>query len=69
MEKVSLKINGIKNDQDANKILQALHEVWGIREAEVSVVNQTATFSYDEKAASQTDFIQAVKDTGFHIND
>lgn len=69
LEKGSIRIDGIQNEQDSNKILQALHAVWGIREAEVSLVNKTATFSYDEKAASRADFLQAVKDTGFHIQD
>ncbi|MED1203480.1 heavy-metal-associated domain-containing protein [Heyndrickxia acidicola] len=69
MEKECIKIIGINNEQDANKILHALKDVWGIREAEVSVVNQAATISYNERAASLTDFIQAVKNTGFDIND
>ncbi|PLR66357.1 copper chaperone [Bacillus sp. UMB0893] len=69
LEKGSIKIEGIKNEQDANKILQALHAVWGISDAEVSLVNKTAMFTYDEKAASRVDFLQAVKDTGYHIND
>ncbi|MGX9134316.1 heavy-metal-associated domain-containing protein [Rummeliibacillus sp. JY-2-4R] len=67
MEKGSMKIEEIQNDEDVNKILQALHSVWGVREAEVSLENKTATFTFDEKAASRVDFFQAVKDTGYNI--
>ncbi len=67
MEKESMKIEGIQNNEDVNKILQALHSVWGVREAEVSLENNTATFTFDEKAASRVDFLQAVKDTGYNI--
>jgi copper chaperone len=62
-----IKIEGITTQQDADKILHALHEVWGVRRAEVNVTNGEATFSYDEKAASYQDFEQAVIDTGFQI--
>lgn len=67
MEKGSIKIEGIENEEDVNKILEALNTVWGIRDAEVSLVNKTATFIYDGKAASLVDFIQAVKDKGFNV--
>lgn len=67
LEKESIKIEGIENDEDVNKILQALNTVWGVRDAEVSLGNKTATFTYDEKAASREDFLQAVKDKGYNI--
>lgn len=69
LENGYIKIDGIKNEEDVNKILHALEAVWGISDAEVSLVNKTATFTYDEKAASRVDFLQAVKDTGFHIKE
>jgi copper chaperone CopZ len=64
-----IKVEGMMNQRDVDKVLHALNEVWGIREAQVSLATNMATFSYDEKAASHEDFLQAVKDTGFHIND
>lgn len=67
LEKESIKIEGIENEEDVNKILQALNTVWGIRDAEVSLGSKTAMFTYDEKAASREDFLQAVKDTGYNI--
>ncbi|MFP3917606.1 heavy-metal-associated domain-containing protein [Lysinibacillus telephonicus] len=67
MEKGSIKIEGLENEEDVNKVLQALESVWGVREAEVSLANKTATFTYDDKAASHVDFLQAVKDIGFNV--
>ncbi len=69
VEKGSIRIDGIKNEQDSNKVLEALHGVWGVNEVEISVANKTVTFSYDEKAASHVDFLQAIKDTGLHIQE
>lgn len=69
MEKGSIKVEGLENEEDVNKVLQALESVWGVRNAEVSLANKTATFTYDEKAASHVDFLQAVKDIGFNINE
>jgi copper chaperone CopZ len=62
-----LKVEGMKDQDDVTKVLHALNEVWGVRKAEVSLENKVANFTYDEKAASQEDFLQAVKDTGFNI--
>ncbi|MFJ7754394.1 heavy-metal-associated domain-containing protein [Peribacillus muralis] len=69
MENGVLKVEGMRNENDVNKVLHALNEVWGVSEVEVSLANKLVTFSYDEKAASQVDFLQAVKDTGFYIKE
>ncbi|MBD8027915.1 heavy-metal-associated domain-containing protein [Ureibacillus sp. Re31] len=67
MEKGNLKIEGLENEEDVHKVLQALESVWGVRDVQVSLANKTATFAYDEKAASHVDFLQAVKDTGYNV--
>ncbi len=67
MEKGSIKIEGLVNEGDVHKVLQALESVWGVRDAQVSLANKTATFAYDEKAASHVDFLQAVKDSGYNV--
>ncbi|WP_285768801.1 heavy metal-associated domain-containing protein [Peribacillus sp. SI8-4] len=69
MENGSIKVEGIRDESDMNKIHHALNEVWGVRGVEVSLANKMVTFSYDEKAASKVDFLQAVKDTGFAIKE
>ncbi|WP_077212831.1 heavy-metal-associated domain-containing protein [Bacillus dakarensis] len=67
MEKAKLKLEGVESQDDADKVLHALHEVWGIREAEVNFNSKEALFSFDEKSASLQDFEQAVIDSGFHV--
>ncbi|MCY8233047.1 heavy-metal-associated domain-containing protein [Priestia endophytica] len=69
MENGFLKIEGMRDENDVNKVLHALNEVWGVSRVEVSLANRMVTFSYDEKAASQDDFLQAVKDTGLIFNE
>jgi len=62
-----IKIEGIKSQEDADKVLQALNTVWGVLNAEVNVSNQEAVISFDEKAAAKQDFEAAVIDTGFGV--
>ncbi|MCM3587578.1 heavy-metal-associated domain-containing protein [Mesobacillus maritimus] len=67
MEKGMMKLDGMRSQEDADKVLHALNEVWGVREAEVNVHSQEALFSFDEKAASLQDFEQAVRDCGYNV--
>jgi copper chaperone len=67
MQSGNIKIVGIHSQLDADKVLQALNEVWGVRNAEVHVSKSEAVFSFDEKAASYQDFEQAIKDSGFDV--
>lgn len=60
-------VQGMVGQSDADKVNHAIHEVWGIRRAEVSLDQGEVTFSYDENAASLQDFQQAVIDCGFQI--
>ncbi|PJN91854.1 heavy-metal-associated domain-containing protein, partial [Bacillus sp. mrc49] len=46
-----LKVEDMRDENDVNKVLHALNEVWGVRDVEVSLANKLVTFSYDEKAA------------------
>lgn len=64
-----IKVEGMTNEQDADKLLHVLNEVWGVRKAKVSLANQMVTFSYNEKAASHEDFLQAIKNIGFSIHE
>ncbi|MBT2757764.1 heavy-metal-associated domain-containing protein [Mesobacillus foraminis] len=62
-----LRIKDIVDQQDADKVLNALLDVWGIERAEVNLNNSNAVFSYDERMASYHDFEQAIIDTGYEI--
>jgi copper chaperone CopZ len=67
MENGVFVIKDMVNQQDADKVLNALLEVWGIGRAEVNLNKSNAVFSYDERMASYHDFEQAVIDTGYEI--
>lgn len=63
----TIVIQGMDDQEDADKVSHALHEVWGINKAEVSLARKEAVFTYDESAASFRDFQQAVLDLGFEV--
>lgn len=61
-------IKDMVNQQDADKVLNALLDVWGIGSAEVNLKDRNAVISYDERMASYQDFEQAIIDTGYEIS-
>ena len=63
-----IKLEGVQSGQDVKKALKALNEVWGIRDATLSLNTGEAMIQYDEKAASFHDFEQAIIDSGFNIS-
>lgn len=67
MQKVMIKVEGLHSNQDRDKVLHALNEVWGIQNAEVNLQKGEAIFSYDERAASEQDFEAAINDCGYKI--
>ena len=67
METSIVTVQNMANQQDADKVLQAIEEVWGVSKAEINLSKSQAVFTYDERMASQQDFEQAIKDLGFDI--
>ncbi|WP_174727748.1 heavy-metal-associated domain-containing protein [Mesobacillus harenae] len=54
---------------DEEKINEALHDVWGVRNIKLNPTKGEAVISFDEQAASFIDFKQAVIDCGFQITE
>jgi copper chaperone CopZ len=67
VETGKIKIKDSLSLSDADKILQALHGVWGVQRAEVNLENGEARFSFDDLAASYHDFQSALVDSGYQI--
>jgi len=63
----TIAIRGMNDQEDAEKVSHALHEVWGINKAEVSLARKEAVFTYDETAASFRDFRQVILDLGYEV--
>lgn len=55
------------NQEDANKILEAIEHVWGITKVEVNLSKSEAIFSFDERMASVQDFKQVIMESGFEF--
>jgi copper chaperone len=65
--KKTISLKDVRTSDDAERISEVLHDVWGIRKVEVQLDKGEATISYDEKAASIQDFQQAIVDSGFEV--
>ncbi|WP_240376698.1 heavy-metal-associated domain-containing protein [Bacillus piscicola] len=52
---------------DEKRIHEALYDVWGVRNVTLHPEKGTAIISFNDKAASFTDFEQAVRDSGFEV--
>lgn len=67
MQTNRISVQGMKDESDAKKVNETLHHVWGIQQAEVSLMKGEALISYDENAASLVDFQQAIRDLGYEV--
>lgn len=62
-----LGVAGIRDDNDAQRVRHALSEVWGIQQVVIDPSRGEVMFSYDERAGSREDFLQAIRSSGFEI--
>ncbi|MBH8599612.1 MULTISPECIES: heavy-metal-associated domain-containing protein [unclassified Thermoactinomyces] len=67
MKKETIKIKGMKNKEDLEKVLAGLQDVWGVRQVDIDLSRGEAVLSFNEKSASLHDFKQAVINTGFQV--
>ncbi|MCM3443853.1 heavy-metal-associated domain-containing protein [Metabacillus halosaccharovorans] len=67
MKNEKYQIRNLNNQEDADKLTQAVLDVWGISKAEANISQKTLLYSYDERMASTQDFTQAIKESGFDI--
>ncbi|MDQ0226583.1 heavy-metal-associated domain-containing protein [Metabacillus niabensis] len=65
--KKTISLKDMNTPEDAKRVSETLHDVWGIRNVEIQLDKGEATISYDEKAASIQDFHQAIVDSGFEV--
>ncbi len=67
MKEQVFHIRNLENQDDAQRITQAVLDVWGIAQAEANAAQKTVSFRFDERMASAQDFEQAIKESGFEI--
>lgn len=67
METRVVTVKNMTNQEDANKILEAIEHVWGITKVEVNLSKSEAIFSFDERMASVQDFKQVIMESGFEF--
>ncbi|WP_079508938.1 heavy-metal-associated domain-containing protein [Mesobacillus jeotgali] len=66
MQDYTFQISNLTTEEDAEKLTQAMLEVWGISQAEASAQHKTVSIVFDERMSSLEDFKQAVREAGFH---
>lgn len=70
MREETFKISNLYTSEEAEKLTQAMLNVWGISLAEASAQHKTVSIMFDERMSSSADFEQAVREAGFDlIND
>ncbi|MBB5216262.1 heavy-metal-associated domain-containing protein [Parapusillimonas granuli] len=62
-----LKLAGLKSDQCAIKVADALKSIKGVEQADVSFQNGKATVTFDEALVSTQRLKVAVEDAGYAI--
>lgn len=67
MQTYKIAIPHLKKEDEPN-VLQALHDVWGVRSAKVNSETKEAIISYNADSASLHDFEQAIIDLGYEAN-
>ena len=69
MEKRTVKLPGLHTQGQADEVSEVLQGVWGIRSVdEVSLARGEVTFTYDERAAAEGDFLEALEEKGFEVD-
>jgi copper chaperone CopZ len=67
MKEKTFQVSNLNTSEDAEKITQAMLDVWGISQAEASSQHKTVSILFDERMASSEDFEQAVREAGFNL--
>ncbi|MEO2076357.1 MAG: heavy-metal-associated domain-containing protein [Bacillus sp. (in: firmicutes)] len=67
METRVVTFKNMTNQEDANKILEAIEHVWGVTKVEINLSKSEAIFSFDERMASVQDFKQVIMESGFEF--
>ncbi len=69
MKTIKIAIRGMQDLNDEEAVKEALYDVWGVNQVEVSWSESKARLRYDESAASEVDFEQAIIDQGFEVGE
>jgi copper chaperone CopZ len=64
----TINFKNMHNVNDAKRVSDILHDVWGVRDVDIYPDNGMATISFDEDASSYQDFQQALREGGFEFN-
>lgn len=67
MEEAVVVVKNMQSQDDANKVLNTLQDVWGIGRAETDLQHNQAIFTYDKRMASLEDFERALLDAGYEV--
>lgn len=68
MQERTFSVRNLNTTDDAERLTQAMLDVWGISQAEASTHHKTVSIMFDERMSSQQDFEQAVREAGFDLN-
>jgi len=67
MEKITLKVEGIKCQNCVNTVKQALEEFKGISNLEVSIAEKSVSFDVENKSFKLKKIIKAIERNGYKV--
>ena len=67
-EKITLKIEGMHCAACSSRVEKALNNSEGIKEANVNLSTEKAYITFDPEIADRNDLIDAVKESGYEVN-
>lgn len=67
MKTITFNIEGMTCGGCVNSVSNALKQVAGVSDVQVSLENQTATISFDDAQTNEQALKEAIDDTGFDV--
>ena len=65
MSIINIVVQDMSTDHDADAVLRAIHSVPGVTNADVNLEEKIAAVVYDDAAATEEDFLNAIQAEGF----
>ncbi|RFU63913.1 heavy-metal-associated domain-containing protein [Peribacillus glennii] len=67
MEEAVIVIKNMQDQADADRIMSALEDVWGIGRVEVDLSRNRAKLTFDNRMAQLQDFERRLLDNGYEV--
>ncbi|PLT32575.1 heavy-metal-associated domain-containing protein [Bacillus sp. V5-8f] len=67
MEDAVIVIKNMQNQADADRVMGALEDVWGVLQVQVDLSQNRARLTFDNRMAQLQDFERKLLDNGYEV--